>query len=144
MTDAISSFGTFIKMGDGGAPESFTTVAEVLDINGPNLSWSTHNATTHDSSDTYSEILVGIKSGGEVTFTVHLVPANATHDENTGLIYEFEEGNLKNWELVFPDAGSHQDAFAAYVTGLSKAAPVDGKLTMDVTLGLSGKSTFSA
>ncbi|KKK53886.1 hypothetical protein LCGC14_3090310, partial [marine sediment metagenome] len=35
MSNAISSFGTLLKVGDGAGTEVFTTIAEVMDIDGP-------------------------------------------------------------------------------------------------------------
>jgi len=138
-TGAIDSHGTLLQMGDGGAPESFTTIAEVLDVTGPSLARDTHDATTHDSTASWEDVVVSVLRSGEVTFTVNYVPTGATHDASTGLIKKYVDGTKTNFKLVLPDSGNTTQPFAAFVTGLSPGAPVSGILTMDVTLKLTGQ-----
>jgi len=49
-TAARRAHGTLLKIGDGGGTESFTTIAEVLDISGGGYEVMTEDATSHDSS----------------------------------------------------------------------------------------------
>lgn len=141
MSDAISSFGTFLKRGDGGSPETFATVAEVGDIDGPDMSLETEDVTNHSSVQGWSEAVATILSGGEVGLPINFIPDDPTHDAVTGIQQDMLNRTLRNWQLVYPDDGGNGYAFAAYVTGFKPSAPVKGKLSADVKLMISGPVT---
>lgn len=135
MTQAIGSHGTLLKIGDGGAPEQFTTIAEVTNISGPSLSMDTVDVTSHDSPNYHEEVIAGIKRAGEVTFSINFVPTHATHNPSTGLLRDWVNRTRRNFKLVFPDAGATTWEFAAFVTGFQPTAPAGSeRLTADVTL----------
>jgi len=56
-TSAVAAFGTLLKIGDGGGPESFTTIAEVRTLGGPELSRDTVDVTSHDSTANWERSL---------------------------------------------------------------------------------------
>jgi hypothetical protein len=140
---AISSFGTLLKVGDGESSETFTTIFEVGDISGPGLGLDTEESTNHSSPGGWEEVIATILRTGEVTFPVNYEPTEATLNATTGLIADVVARTLRNFQLVFPDAGSTTWSFAAYVTAFEPGAPVNGKLTADVTLKPSGQPTLA-
>lgn len=142
MTQAIAAYGTLLKMGDGGGPEVFTTVAEVTDISGPGLSLDTVDVTSHDSTDAWREFIATLKDAGEVTFDINYVPTNATHGATTGLLKALDMRTKKNWRLVFPDTGATTWNFSGFVTGFEPGEPVDDALTASVTIKLTGEPTL--
>lgn len=142
MTSALSSFGTLVKKGDGGSPESFTTIAELLDIEGPELELDTEEATSHSSPDGWAEYIGTILDGGEVSFDVNYVPTNATHNATTGLIKDMTGRTKRNFQIVFPDSGNTTWSFTALVTKVGPAAPVRGALKGSITLKVTGKPTL--
>ena len=139
----IAAFGTLLKIGDGGATEAFTTIAEVQDISGPGISVDTEDITNHSSTASYEEVVATVIRSGEVTFDINYDPVGGTHDASTGLIADLEAKALRNFQLIFPDTGSTQWDFAAYVTGFEPGAPVTGKLNAAVSLKLSGQPTLA-
>ncbi|MGE5619533.1 MAG: phage tail tube protein [Sphingomonadaceae bacterium] len=144
MTQAIGSHGTLLKIGDGGEPEQFTTIAEVTNIQGPGLSMDTVDATSHDSPSYHEEIIAGIKRSGEVTFSINFVPTHATHNPSTGLLRDWANRTKRNFKLVFPDVGNTTWTFAAFVTGFQPTAPAGSeKLTADVTLKVASAPTLA-
>jgi len=142
-TAAISSFGTLLKKGDGGTPETFTTIAEVLDVSGPELGLDTEEATNQGSTGGWEEHIGSILRSGLVTFSVQYVPTGATHNATTGLIADMVNRTRRNFQLVFPNGVSTTWSFAALVTKFAPKAPVKGKLTADVTLKLTGQPTLA-
>lgn len=141
---AISSFGTLLKIGDGGTPtENFTTIFEVLDIKPPPIERDTEDATNHSSPGGWEEWIPTIKKGGEVTFDINWDPAHATHSFTTGLLKDLDDGTKRNFQVVFPDTGNTTWSFPAYVTKFEPDAPVKGKLTASVTLKISGQPTLA-
>lgn len=135
MSEGIATLGTEIT-------RNSVHVAQVMDINGPDLSTDTDEITNHDSPDGVEEFLPTIKRTGEVTFELVFNGDEASHDDNSGLIEAWETRSLDDYEIIYPD-GSKWD-LQAYVTGFSMAAPVDGHLSADVTLRPSGAPTFTA
>lgn len=140
MTEALSSFGTFLKRGDGGGPEVFALIAEVLDITGPSLQQRTAESTSHSSPGGWAEFIGTLKDGGEVTFTVHFLPTHLTH---TGLISDLDNQVVRNFQVVFPDSANTTWLLPALVTNIAPGAPVEGKLTADIALKVSGQPTLS-
>jgi len=144
MTQGISSFGTLMKIGDGGTPtETFTTIAEVLDINGLGIRLDTEDATSHDSTDGWEEVIPTILRTDPITFTIQFIPTHATHSYSSGLIKDQTSRTLRNFQLVFPDAAATTWAAACYVVRVGPSAPVAGKLTADVELKPSGKPSLA-
>jgi len=141
---AISSFGTLLKIGDGGSPtETFATIAEVADISGPGLSMDTEDVTNHSSAGGWKEYIGTLLDGGEISFDINYTPTAATHNASTGLINDMENKTKRNFKLVFPDTGATTWSFAAFVTGFEPGEPVSGKLSASVGLKISGQPTLA-
>ena len=141
--NALSSFGTLLKKGDGGGPEAFTTIAEVQDIEGPELGLDTEESTSHDSAGGWEDFVPTILRSGDVSFEINYNPTHATHNAATGLIADMKNRTKRNFQLVFPNAGSTTWSFAAYVTKFQPKAPTAGKLAASVTMKLTGQPTLA-
>ena len=141
---ALNSFGTLLKMGDGGSPtETFTTIAEVGDIAGPEVTSDSKETTNHSSPNGFEEFVVTIKRTGQVTFPINFTPSAATHSYATGLLHDAYNQHLRNFQLVFPSSPAVTWSFAAYVQSFKPKAPVNGVLGADITLRISGSPTFA-
>ena len=143
---ALSSFGTFLKIGNGGTPtETFTTIAEVRDISGPSFAVGTEDVTNHDSNG-WREHIPTIIEGGEVTFDINFV-GGATQGFASGSLYDdMIDKTKRNFQIVLPagvGSGNDTGSFAAYVTGFELSAPVEGVLTASVTLSITGSVTWA-
>lgn len=136
-------FGLQLKRGDGASPEVFTAIAEVFAANLPSLSRAALDATSHDSADAFREFVGGLAEGGEISVEAHYLPANATHGFSTGLGSDFNDKTVRNFKMVLPNSLGTW-AFSALVTKYNPTSPVDGKMTLSVTLKISGKPTFTA
>ena len=141
---SYSGFGTLLKIGDGATPtETFTTIAQVLNIGGPALSQDAIDVTHHSSTGGWREFVGGLLDGGEVTFDINYDPDAATHNATTGLINDMENRTKRNFQLVFPDTGPTTWSFTALVAGFEPSAPIDDKLAASVTLKVSGQPTLA-
>lgn len=143
MTAAKSSFGTLLKLGDGGTSETFATIAEVQDITGPKLKLNTEDVTSHDSTDGWTEHIGTLLEGGEVSFDLNLIPAHATQSLAAGLLLDMTSRTKRNFQLVIPAAASTTWAFSALVTAFETEFPVKGKQSASCTLLISGKPTLA-
>ena len=138
MSSATSGFGTLIKAGDAASPEVFTTIAEVTNLSGPSLTTETIDVTNHSSASNFREKIASLKDGGEVTFSINYLPANATHKDATGgILNDWKNRTARNFQIVWSDSGSTTWPFTGIVTGFTPTAPIDGALTADVTITIS-------
>jgi hypothetical protein len=142
MPGPYSSFGTLLQMGDGGGPEVFTTVAQVMDMDGPDFSTDTEETTNHSSPGAFEEFLATIKRSGEVTFDINFDPNDPTHDQTTGLIAAYQARTMKNWRMLMPTSPAKRWDFKGIVTGMGQANPVAGILRSSVTIKISGQPTL--
>ncbi len=141
---AIASFGTLLKIGDGGSPtENFTTIAEVKSITGPSMSVKIDDVTTHSTSTPWRAKLATLLDGGTVAFGLNFIPTDATQDFPAGLLKDFTNRTLRNFKLVLTDAGHTTWAFSAFVQDFKMDMPVDGVLTANCTLAISGQPTLA-
>lgn len=138
-----SSFGTLLKRGNGAAPETFTTIAEVRDIVGPKLKLNTKETTNHSSTDGWKETIGTILEAGEVGFEIGWLPGDATHSFGAGLVLDMVNRTKRNFQVVFPSSPAVTWAFTALVTGFDPKAPVSGDLAADIKLEISGKPTLA-
>lgn len=145
-TGAIAGIGTKLQIGDGGSPESFTTIAEVTEISGPSLGADTADVTSHDSElneGGFEEHIVTILRTGEVTFTINYIPTDGTHDASSGLLNDYQNKTLRNFKLVFPDSSNTTWSFSAYVTGFEPSTSPSDQYDASVTLKPSGEPTLN-
>jgi hypothetical protein len=137
VTNATAGPGFLLKMGDGGGPETFATVAEVKDIRGPSVKVDTEDATNQSSPDSTEEILPTIIRPGEVTFDCNFLPTDSTQDQSTGFLSHIWTKTKKNWRL-YVTAASYW-SFSGYVTGFDGSLPVAGISTGSATIKITGK-----
>jgi predicted secreted protein len=144
MTEGVIGLGTILKIGDGATPEVFTAIAEVKDITGPGLTREFADFTHQQSSGGYREYKPTFKNSGDVTFKCNFLPDDETQGFATGgLLKDYEDGTLRNFQLVFPDFGATKAAFAAYVANIQPGAPIAGPLELNVTLRVTGPVAWS-
>lgn len=143
-SQATSSFGILLQMGDGAEPEAFATIAEVRDITPPAIQATTEEVTHHTSPGAFLEKIATMLSLGDVTFMVNWLPADPTHDPTDGLIGAALGRIRKNWKIVFPDADSTTWAFMGFVTNFTPSGAVSGVLTGDITIEPTGMPTIGA
>lgn len=138
-TAAVKGIGTLLQRGDGGGPEVFTTIAEVLSITGPTETRETIDVTNMDSAGNRREKISALIDSGSVSFDMNFTGADA---EQNGLKTDMDNGTLRNFKIIMPGAVRTFD-FAALVTEISKNFPVDSQITASVTLEISGDVTES-
>lgn len=140
-TAAISGYGTLLKRGDGGAPETFNTVGEVRSISGPSMETDEADVTTHSSAaaGAFREFILTLIDAGSVEFDINYVPADATH---IGLRNDFLGRTKRNWQIILP--GSIQTiSFSGYVKTMPFEFPTDDAITAKISIRCTGAPTFS-
>ena len=104
-TAAKSAHATKVQYGDGGSPELFTTLAEVVEIEPPEQTATEIDATSHDSSSTEA-ILSSCVDNGEFN-----IDANFVNDATDTAVRGKLGGSASNWQLCFPNWGARTATF---------------------------------
>jgi predicted secreted protein len=142
VSSAFWAFGTILQLGDGATSESFTAIAELLEVAPPQMSKESYEVTNHSSTNKFRERIPGLKDGGTLTFKANWLPNNATHDENTGILECFKDDVNHNWKLVLPDSlGTF--SFSGHVTAYNPDTPLAGQGTLSCSIAISGEPTFA-
>lgn len=106
MSDAIIGTGILLRAGDGGAPEVFTAVAEIMSLKPPQLSRNEIEVTSHNEAVASGEAkILGMLRKGQVTGTLNWVPTDPTHDDQTGLLADILANTKRNWRIEYPPNG---------------------------------------
>lgn len=135
-SQSILGFGTKVQVGNGGTgtTEVFTDIPEIVgDIDGPSTSMNTVEVTPHKTSDRYREYRVGLIDPGEIGFKMNYVNGDTAQ---ASLKADFDDGTQRNFRLVFPDGYTTQ--FAGYVTEFSQTEPMEGAITYQIKIKITG------
>lgn len=136
-----AAFGTTIAFGTGTAP---TAVANVTNISGLDGDVETIDVTSHDSGSAYRQKIASFIDAGQVNLDLNFDPNNATHRATSGgILYLRDQRTLERWKVTFPGAPIHYVSFDAFVKNAGFEAPFDDKLSMAVTLEVSGAATWT-
>lgn len=132
--------GTTFKRGDGGGPETFSAVGEVISLSGMGKTNDLIEATSFDSGSS-REYIAGLADGQEITVECNYLPNNA---EQSSLIADVDAGVNRNVQVVITD-GVTPKTFAFAVTCLSWVInpAVDDRNTITFGLKISGDITVS-
>ncbi len=136
-------FGSLLKRGDGAVSETFTTVAEVVELPMPNLKLDTPEATHHGSPGGWREFIAGLLDAGDVKIKVNWLPSNATQSASTGALADMPNRVKRNWQIVLADGASTTWSFAAYVAGFEGKANLDKPFEATITLKVTGQPTLA-
>lgn len=130
--------GTQLQLDDGDG--NFATLAHLMTIDGPGGDTEQLDMTDHDSSGFFREFLPSFKDPGEIGFTAHYDPDDATHEELAAL---WNSGETRAWRIVLPGFGGNV-LFDAWVRNISISNPFDGSGGLSGTLRITGPVTFPA
>jgi TP901-1 family phage major tail protein len=125
-----------IKIGDGGAPESFATVAG---LRATTLAFNAQaiDVTNSDSAQEWRELLAsGVKSA---TITGSGVFKDAASDALIRAAF-FAQA-LANWQIVVPSFGTVSGPFK--LASLQYDGPYDGEVRIAMTLASAGALDFA-
>jgi predicted secreted protein len=143
MSKAFAGIGTQLQRDDGTG--NFTTVAEMVKIQGTGSKADVIDVTNMDSPTAYKEKLVTLLDAGEISWDGNLIAGDATQQ---AVQADFDGRVLHNWQIVLPinpatTVTFGHWAFQAYVTAVDidvehdKQAKISGKLT------ITGPRTFT-
>lgn len=139
-TEARIGHGTLL--GWETAPGTYNVFAERVGISGPSLEADQLDATHMDSSNGWREFIGGLKDGGELSLEANWIPDDATQN-TAGVLGLFVSQDLKNWQLKLPTTPAIEWILPARVSGFEPDMPIDDKMTLAITLKISGEPTLA-
>lgn len=116
----------------------YEPIAEVNDISGPERSRQVIDATSLDSEGGYREVITGFRDGGNVTLTM-----NFTSESFEKFDEDFNEDSPVSYRIELPDAAESMIDFDGLVTDTPLSIPTDDKVTVRITLKVSGPVVFT-
>jgi len=131
---AGSVFGSLIKL------DSFTTIAQVRDIQGLTLAADTIDVTTHDSAGAWREFVAGEIDTGELSLDLVWDPDSLTQQAPRD---DLVSRIIRSFKVTFPDLTATEWDFSGIVTAFEIGAPADGELSASVTIKGTSQPTLA-
>ena len=127
-----------LKMGDGQTSETFTTVAG-LRARDLTINEELVDITNADSADNWRELL---EEGGTRMMSVSGTGLVSGSDSEKKLRELFDDGVIRNFEIVIPDVGTYEGGFK--ITSLGFSGEYNQEATFSISLESANKPTFTA
>ena len=116
-------------------------VGGLSSINGIEISADTVDLTALDNTSGHREKEPGFKDAGEVTASGFMDGADAGQTELYSLL---SSGDVVECKIIFPAKIGKTWTFQAGVSRFTTGADVDGAVTFDISLAVSGAPTLAA
>ena len=134
-SSGVSGFGTLLNW-------DTADLVELTSITGPTETMDPIDISNHDSPDTYREFVAGLRNGGDITLEGNFIKGDATGQ--IAMHTDFQAGSVKAWIIKMPGwASAPQIAGNGYITAFSMSYPFDGKISLSVTIKVTGKPTLT-
>lgn len=133
--------GVTFGIGDGGDPETFSTIGEVTELGLPD--WSRELVeTTHHASAAKEWIAQPLVDYGEATVTVNRNPGDAA---DAAIEAAFASPDAANFKLTVPASGGQVESWIipAVPTNLERSSPMDAQQSATLTLKVVGVPTLT-
>lgn len=130
-SEAITGQGTIFK-------RNSTALAEINSISGPAKSRETIEVTRLEDVDGYRQYIGGLREPGTVTLNM-----NFTRSNYDLLNTDYESDDVQSYTIELPDDDNTTFTFNGLITELPLDIPIGDKITVDVTIQISGKVTVA-
>src|SRR5262245_57855039 len=121
-TLAKLGFGSALKRGDGGSPETFTVVDEVKVIPAIRTKRELVKVTHHQSPSGFQEYILGLKDGEEMQFEGNYIDSA----QQQGVQSDHENEIKRNWQVTVPAAtGTKTFSFPGLITACEVDPPME-------------------
>ena len=135
-TNAVAGIGAEFRRA---TDSTYAAIAEVNTITGPNMSRTTIDVTSLDSVGGYMEFIGGQRDPGSIVLNMNF--AREQYDLMKG---DFESNSLVYYEIILPDTDNTTLEFQGLVTEIPLTVPPNDKITVDVTIKISGSVTVNS
>lgn len=102
MSNAIIGTGILLKAGDGGSPEAFAAVAEIVSLKPPQLSRNEIDVSNHNEGQEAK--ILGMLRKGQITGMCNWLPSDPTHSgSGNGVLADIKANKKRNWRISLPN-----------------------------------------
>src|SRR5579884_2651330 len=127
------------QIGNGGSPETFTTVTQVKDVDFTGSKVDTQDITTADNTDGTRRFVDTLFDAGECTATIFWNPNDVTHQQ---LESAFLARGTHNFKRINP-GGFGTRSFAGIIVSIDRKEAIDKPTEATVKIKLNGAYTDS-
>jgi hypothetical protein len=138
MTDYVDTQGTDLKIGNGASPEVFTSIPQIVSIDGPSSARS-EKTVTHLKS-TAVETSPGLRDFGSLNLEVEWDEGDTVH---AGLRTKFDAGTYHNFQLVDAGSPTKRYSFRGWVKSIPQKYGIDAVVMASVEIRLTSAMTVS-
>ena len=142
-SNAFAAIGGKLKRGDGGSPEAFTDVAELVDISGPSGSLAMIEVTNLGSPGSAREYIASLIDNGTVSCQANFDPTNSQQSPTAGIISDRDNRVKRNWKVVWSNAAATTAAFAGFIESFSTDQKTGDKAVFNFAIRIVGAITWS-
>lgn len=140
-SNAKFGYGTLVKMGDGGSPETFTTIAELRgEIAFDGMESDSIEITTHNNAinGRAKEKIPGLIDPGNLNFEINYIANEVTH---VACRQAWANQTRKNFQILSPYGDL--TSLVGYIMTMPISYPVDDSINAKIKIMISGLPTFS-
>ncbi len=129
-SSAFKGYFTVLQLSDGGGTPTFTTIAEIFAIGGPQLSRALPEATHMESDDGYREFIGGLCDATQFTAELNFIPTNATQADLLTNLAAVNSTSKRTYRIVLPNKATSLTTTASTTTftatshGFNTAQPI--------------------
>jgi hypothetical protein len=122
--------------------DTFTTVAELVNLTPVGISFNMVDASAHDGAG-WGTSIPTMKQGVAMRVELNFVPNHPTHNFATGIMGLALQKIRRDWLIVLPDSGKTTVAFQAWVSDHGTVTPHDGVLRCTPVLSIDGPMSWN-
>ena len=140
-SQAKFGYGTLVKIGDGGSPETFTAIAELRgDISFSGMESEEIEITTHNNAvnGRAKEKLPGLIDPGSLEIEINYIASDATH---VAARNAWANQTKKNFQVLSPFGDLI--SCAGYIMSLPITFPIGDSINAKIKIMLTGLPTFA-
>ncbi len=116
------------------ADGTYTPLAEVTSIDGPNMSRDTPEVTNLGSAGGYKEFIAGFRDAGNIS-----LPMNFTHETYEQMLDDFEDDDAKWYRIDMQNTEKTRLQFKGLVTSCPISIQTASQVTSNVSIKITGK-----
>lgn len=138
MSDARLGYLSKYSIWDTGvSPAAYFEVGEVTEITPGEETADRVEVTHYQSPDRRREYIAGLIDPGEASFTINWIPGDETDEFLRDLR---DSGETRNHQIEFPNGVTV--TYEAQILSISKAIPIDDRMTATINVAVSGGETW--